>query len=572
MERLNPLLFITEPHLLDVRGRALECLGHIAVAVGKEHFEQYFLLGMQSALDGTKAEGGLCEYSYTYIANTVKVMGNIFDEHLESLVPHLLDVIRESELSAFTDEDDVLANDSDEDGDDDDSDGNFHLNVEEGFINSKKAALSAIGSLAEHTGAAFFPFLEETLNTLIAERVGVLYSFHRVIRAEGYMCLQYLLKVACVASGITERPAKGSVLQLDAIVTEVTHVVMTSFLTCMVEDIEMLPASYAIEGLMGALELVGVAALTLCDKESGVAYGDALVTHIGIILKEKAASQTNQNKDEDDDDDDADHDNLVMDATCDLISGMAKVIGAGFVQYFEQFKKPLLKYTKPSRSYSDRAMVIGCYAEVMKEIGPDAAKYADAIFPVVQVGLSDSMEAVRRNSAYCVGVLAEILPPQSLAPHVPQLLQWLHPLCVRQTDVVMTDMGGADVDNALSSVARMMKSCPSAIPIQHVLPVLLTAMPLRSDYNEAIFVYEALTHLLQENEPTALSMMPQMLTVFAQAIRDDSKYQDDVKALVVSCLQYMSTSPQHQSLVAMALQELNASQSDVVQLIQNASR
>jgi hypothetical protein len=369
--------------------------------------------------------------------------------------------------------------------------------------------------------------------------------------------------------GLTEPPAKGVVIAMDPIVTEVSHVVMTSYLTAMIEDIEMLPASYSIEGLMGALELIGVAGLTLCDKESNVAYGDALVNHIGIILKEKAASQNSQNKDEDDDDEDADHDNLVMDATCDLISGMAKVIGAGFVQYFEQFKKPLLKYTKPSRSYSDRAMVIGCYAEVMKEIGPEAAQYADAIFPVVQVGLTDSMEAVRRNSAYCVGVLAEILSAESLAPHVPELLSWLHPLCVRNTDVVMTDMGGADVDNALSSVARIMKSCLSAIPIQHVLPVMLAAMPLRSDYNEAIFIYEVLAHLIQENEPTALSMMPQMLTVFAQAISEESKYQDEVKVLVVSCLNFMSTSSQHQGVVANALQQL-ADQPAVVQLVQSA--
>ena len=564
---LNPLIFLTDPHLLDVRGRALECLGHVAVAIGKEHFEQYFTVGLQSALDGTKAEGALCEYSYTYIANTAKVMGDTFNDHLPSLVPHLLDVIRESELSAFTDEDDVLADDSDEE-DDDDSEGNFHLNVEEGFINSKKAALSAIGSLAEHTGAAFFPFLEDTLNTIIAERVGVVYSFHRIIRAEAYMALQYLLKVAC-KTGEIEPPDKGELIQMDPIVTEVSHVVITSFLTAMVEDIEMLPASYAIEGLMGALEMVGVAGLTLCDKETNVAYGDALVDHIGIILKEKAASQTMQNKDEEDDDEDADHDNLVMDATCDLISGMAKVIGAGFVQYFEKFKKPLLKYTKPSRSYSDRAMVIGCYAEVMKEIGSDSAKYADAIFPVVQVGLTDSMEAVRRNSAYCVGVLAEILPSDSLAPHVPQLLQWLHPLCMRNTDEVMTDVGGADVDNALSAVARIMKSCMSAVPIQHVLPVLLNAMPLRSDYNEAIFIYEVLAHLIQENEPTTLSMMPQVLSVFAQAISEESKYQDEVKVLVVSCLNFMSTSAQHQPIVGAALQQL-AEQPAVVQVLQAA--
>ena len=480
---LEPLIFITEPHLLDVRGRALECLGHIAVAVGSEHFEQYFNLGLRSAVEGTKVEGSLCEYSYTYIANTAKVMGSAYKEHLETLVPHLLDVIREGELTALADEDDVLGDDSEDD--DENSEGNFHLNVEEGFINSKKAALSAIGSLAEHCGADFYPFLENTINTVIAENVGVVYSFHRIIRAEAYMILQHLLKVAVMTRGPTQPPGKGEVIPIDAIVTEVSHVAMTSYLTAMVEDVEMLPSSYAIEGLMGVLELIGVAALQLCDKVTDVSYGEVLVENISLILKEQSASQQMRGGDVDEDDEDGDHDNLVMDATCDLISGMAKVIGEGFVQFFEHFSGPLLKYTKPSRSYSDRAMVIGCYAEVMKEIGPSAAHYADAILPIVQVGLTDSMEAVRRNSAYCVGALAEIVPAEQLEAHIPQLLQWLHPLCIRDTDEVMTDMGGADVDNALSSVARMMNKCISAIPLQHVLPVLLTAMPLRSDYDES---------------------------------------------------------------------------------------
>jgi hypothetical protein len=64
-------------------------------------------------------------------------------------------------------------------------------------------------------------------------------------------------------------------------------------------------------------------------------------------------------------------------------------------------------------------------------------------------------------------------------------------------------------------------------------------------------------------------MMPQMLTVFAQAISEESKYQDEVKVLVVSCLNFMSTSSQHQGVVANALQQL-ADQPAVVQLIQSA--
>lgn len=42
---LAPLLFNTEPKMHTMRGRSLECLGHVAVAIGSEHFGRYFETG-----------------------------------------------------------------------------------------------------------------------------------------------------------------------------------------------------------------------------------------------------------------------------------------------------------------------------------------------------------------------------------------------------------------------------------------------------------------------------------------------------------------------------------------------
>ena len=78
-----------------------------------------------------------------------------------------------------------------------------------------------------------------------------------------------------------------------------------------------------------------------------------------------------------------------------------------------------------------------------------------------------------------------------------------------------------------------------------------------------------LARLIQENEPNTLSMMPQILIVFAQAISEDSKYQDEVKALVISCLKFMSTSQQHQEVIQSALEQLSE-QPAVTELIQSA--
>jgi hypothetical protein len=48
-------------------------------------------------------------------------------------------------------------------------------------------------------------------------------------------------------------------------------------------------------------------------------------------------------------------------------------------------------------------MVIGCFAEVVHELGAPSIKYAGVLLPLIQAGLADPMEPVRRNSAFCLG-------------------------------------------------------------------------------------------------------------------------------------------------------------------------
>lgn len=47
-----------------------------------------------------------------------------------------------------------------------------------------------------------------------------------------------------------------------------------------------------------------------------------------------------------------------------------QVIGPSFSESFDVFLPSVLKYTKGSRPASDRAMAVGCFAEVFESIGP----------------------------------------------------------------------------------------------------------------------------------------------------------------------------------------------------------
>lgn len=544
---LGTLIFNTEPNMFAIRGRALECLGHIAVAIGDTYFVRYFESGMQSATMGIQLnDESLKEHSFVFIANCAKVMGKAYEPYMPALVPYLLEVISESELVLLSPEDKDDEDDAEE-GEGGDEDDNYRVHVEEGFINAKKAALTALGALAEHTHELFFPYLTNSLETLMTEDIGAIYSLHEVIRAEALSITQYMVGVVLKGNGISEKPKFGEVLALNEMSVKVSTAAMSAFTACLLTDDDKLPVSYATEATVGVLRLMGVSALQLPGAD-GTPIANALMKAIHQILAEKAPCQQKYEGDAEEEEDEDDHDNLVMDAVTDLIGELAKVLGPNFVVYFDEFQKLLLKFTKPSRAHTDRSMAIGCYAEVIAEIGTSSLKYVDLLMPMIQAGLADSMEGVRRNSAFCVGTLVQSTGT-ALVPHFLNMLQWLHPVCLRKDARKTSDTGGADVDNALAAVARLITAAPSAVPLAHVLPVVLAALPLREDTSEGPIIYQCFAQLLHTNDATAVSMVSQLVASFGETLTKASTAVDETKAVSVAILKHLIGSAQYQPVV-----------------------
>jgi hypothetical protein len=152
------------------------------------------------------------------------------------------------------------------------------------------------------------------------------------------------------------------------------------------------------------------------------------------------------------------------------------------------------------------------------------------------------MEGVRRNSAFCVGVLVEATGT-ALSAHFMQLLQWLYPLCTRQEAQQTSDMGGADIDNALSSVARMIAVAQAQMPLDRILPVMVASLPLRSDHSEGPNVYGCLCRLVLAGDAVATSaeLLPKLVEAFAQVFYPTSKATDETKVTVKSCLRLLTS-------------------------------
>jgi len=307
---IQQMIFITDPKQFSLRGRALECLGHIALAIGKDNFQPYFAMGMQSAAEGLRMEDEndvLKEFSYVFIANAAKAMGKEMAPLLGEIIPTLITVVMESEVVYQDDEDNeqdgggggsaasavtTTSGAEDLDDDDEDEDDQVFVNFGEAFINGKKAALTALGALAEHTGEHFFPHLPGTLECLTHD---VVYeSTHEAIRAESVAILQHLVTAAATQQGIVEPATREKpVVSLSAATTEVAQKSLLYCLKAIENDPSKKTVAAAVESISGILTHLGAVALHLPCVEEGENW-DGPVANVLLVLVLKLLSEKSE--------------------------------------------------------------------------------------------------------------------------------------------------------------------------------------------------------------------------------------------------------------------------------------
>lgn len=231
------------------------------------------------------------------------------------------------------------------------------------------------------------------------------------------------------------------------------------------------------------------------------------------------ASGVNGEGDEDDD-----HE-AMMTAVCDLVGGLARVMGPHFNQYLNDFLPGILSYAKSSRPVSDRSMAMGCVSEVAQEV--DVSDYWESQYkPAILQGLADPDDNVKRNAAFGCGVCCEKLG-EKLVNDYPVLLQALSPLFSIQN--MNNESSAACRDNAVAALSRMIMALPSHVPLAQVLPPLLQALPLQTDMTENETVYTCLLGLLQMNQPELLANSEHLKRVFLEATSEASKVAPEIK-------------------------------------------
>jgi len=125
--------------------------------------------------------------------------------------------------------------------------------------------------------------------------------------------------------------------------------------------------------------------------------------------------------------------------------------------------------------------------------------------------LSDEEAEVQCNAAFAAGLLVEH-SQKDLSPQYLHLLSAIRPLFEVPPNPSLSRWKAHD--NAAGAVSRLIVRNAAAVPLDHVLPVVINALPLRHDFLENPPVFKAIFHLFGTNPQALHPYSDKLLEVF----------------------------------------------------------
>ncbi|KAK9096070.1 hypothetical protein Sjap_021567 [Stephania japonica] len=515
LELMKSFMVLTNDEDLCSRARATELVGIVAMTVGRTRMESILPPFIEAAISGFALEfSELREYTHGFFSSVAEIMDDSFAKYLPLVVPLAFASCNLDDGSAV----DIAESDDEENANgfggvssDDDAHDEpkvRNISIRTGVLDEKAAATQAISLFALHTKSSYAPYLEESLRILVKHSN----YFHEDVRLQAITGLKHILTATqAVFQGHNEGAVKAR---------EILDTVMDIYIKTMTGDDDKEVVAQACMDVADIIKECGYLAIEI--------YMPKLIEATLVLLREES---TCQHTESDSDDDDANHDEVLMDAVSDLLPAFAKSMGPHFGPVFAKLFDPLMKFARASRPPQDRTMVVACLAEVAQEMGAPIASYVDAVMPLVLKEMASPEETNRRNAAFCVGELCKNggeptlqYPLKQTVVYYGEILRGLYPMFGEsEPDAVR--------DNAAGAVARMIIVQPNSIPFNQVLPVFVKVLPLKEDLEESIAVYSCICSLILSSNPHILSLVPELVNLFAQVVVSEAET-PEVKGLV----------------------------------------
>nr|CAD7427512.1 unnamed protein product [Timema monikensis] len=554
-DRLMPCLkyIISNANTEDLkmlRGKAIECVSLIGLAVGAEKFMRDASEVMDMLLK-TQTEGGdlpdddpQTSYLISAWARICKILGKQFEQYLPLVMGPVMKAASMKPEVALLDNDDMQGVEGDLDwqfvslGEQQNfgiktsaalylGDSSYFLRSNGPLVASamttaecledKASACEMLVCYARELKDGFADYAETVVKLMVPM---LKFYFHDGVRTAAAESLPYLLDCGKIKGPEYLQGMWNYIYPelLKAIDTEPENEVLAEHMYSLAKCIETLGNGCLTEAAMAEL-------LKILNK--------LMLEHFN-----KAVARQEKRKDEDYDEvveeqlaNEDDEDVYILSKIADIIHSLFLSYKSDFFPYFDQIVNHFVKCLSPEMPWSDHQWALCIFDDVIEYGGPNCVKYQQHFLGPLLSYLSDEKAEVRQAAVYGWGALAQFGGESFAAvcaEAVPRLVK------------IITDPESRTIENinptenAISAITKILKYNSSRLNVQELLPHWLSWLPVWEDMDEAPHVYGYLCDLIEANHPLVLGNnhenLPKLIAIIAEAFARDAINVDHTEA------------------------------------------
>ncbi|VDK40821.1 unnamed protein product [Taenia asiatica] len=526
------------PDLRLLRGKTIECISLIVLAVGKEKFMQdassIMSLFMKTQA-GTAAEGTgdasadeqfddddpQVNYIITAWARICKLLGRSFEPFLPMVMPQVLRTARMAPKVCVLDNEEAESFDPESwqilsIGEDQ------NCAIRTSILEDKATACQMLVCYARELKESFAPYCEDVLNTMLPM---LNLCLNDEIRSAASEIMPYLMD-----SMKKTRPDLVA-SAWDKVFTKLMEAISTEPERDLVAD--------HLEALASCIERLGVGYLNYERMTEIHRLLDRFFHEHFEKDEERAAKRQDEDYDEQEEErilNEKDEDEYVLSKMCEVMRAIFSTYKTDALPLFQQLMVHVVKLLEPNRPWSDMQWGLCFCADLIEHAGPQSFGMKDFFIPSFARAVMHRQNDIRQMAIYGIGVMAMYGGPDytaTLTDFVPPLMQ------IIESPDAASDENNLCRENAVSSMTKQIMKyraeclIPAGLTDLNALIVRwLSWLPIWEDGEETDHVYGYLCDLVEANNPAVLggpsnTNLPRIVAAIARVFSEKSLFRPD---------------------------------------------
>jgi hypothetical protein len=502
-----------------LRGKTMECISLIGVAVKKEKFfndaKEVMDILIRTQSGQLEADDPQVGFFLQAGARICKCLGNDFVPYLNFVMPSLIQSAKIPPEITVLDE-----NATQKDGWEYIPIENKKLGINTSTLEDKSTACNMLYVYAKELGEGFFPYVDEVAKLLVPL---LKFYYHEGVRISAFNTLPYLLSSAQLY--LQKHAATGADA---AYVRNLFNYLFGPMLSALEEELDLEVLIGCLESLAETIAIPGPGVMNAEQLQAVYTLLQTLLQDVKNRRAERLALKREDDHDEEEEErigEEEERDEEINSMVADCLGHLFKNYKEVTLPYFQNLIFPLIVEMLKG-NVADKQVSLCVFDDLIEHLGPHSLPYFQHFLPVAVPGINDADPAVRQAAVYGMGLCAQY-GGQQIASFIPEIAQ-------RLTQVITlpdarTDDWVSATENAISAIGKICVYQAGAVDVSKMLPMWFSWLPVTADNIEAKVTYGQLCSFIEGSNPYIIGQnfqnLPRILSIFAEIL--DSELVDE---------------------------------------------